>query len=255
MLNARASRLSIVARTSPCPGGPRSTAKLAACPSGPRMRFAAPACARHKHAPCAPSRSAATGRLWAALAFARSPADQPPPSHRAASTLRPAGSRLPATSWPARHPLSYRLACKIRGAEGADSDRRPPLRPARGLFSLVSPHAPGASGLAGVREGEGEGEGRRGKGEAPASGTKRDPLRSWSNNQFIIEAPTERATRSRSNQPSSSPQRPRARSRSCRLSTPSSRHDAKRTNATVSVVAASTATATEVAVASASRAT
>lgn len=74
--------------------------------------------------------------------------------------------------------LIHRLACRIRGAEGADSNRRPPLRPARGLFSLESRHAPGASGLAGVREGEGEGEGRRREGEAPTGGTKRDPLRS-----------------------------------------------------------------------------
>lgn len=96
------------------------------------------------------------------------------------------------------------------------------------------------------------GKGKDEEGKPRAAAPMRDPLRSGSNNQFIIEAPTAKVAEARSNEPSSSP-RPRARSR--RLSAPGSRHDAERASATVSVVAASAAATTEVAVASASRAT
>ncbi|XP_032191561.1 wiskott-Aldrich syndrome protein family member 2-like [Mustela erminea] len=110
------------------------------------MRSLAPACARHSHAPCAPSPSATAGPHRAAPAFARRSASGPPPGNRAAPALRLAGSRPP------RHILTRPpppfLPAGVQASRGGGSrlDRRPPPRPGPRSLPLVSPRAAGVSG-------------------------------------------------------------------------------------------------------------
>ncbi|XP_067586127.1 uncharacterized protein [Pseudorca crassidens] len=195
-----------------------------------------------------------------APAYARRPAAGPPPGHRAAPALRLASSRPP-RHIQTRPPTPF-LPAGVQASRGGESqlDRRPPLCP--GPLS-PPPRVLGLRGFRGKQESvraRGKGKDAEEKGKPRPAAPTRYPLRSGSNNQFIIKAPTARSAKARSNESSSSP-RPRARPRSRRLSAPGSRHDAEKASATVSVVgasaaaAAAAAAATEVAVASASRAT
>ncbi|XP_073658048.1 uncharacterized protein [Tursiops truncatus] len=190
-----------------------------------------------------------------APAYARRPAAGPPPGHRAAPALRLASSR-PLRHIQTRPPTPF-LPAGVQASRGGESqlDRRPPLCPGP---RSPPPRVLGLRGFRGKQESvraRGKGKDAEEKGKPRPAAPTRYPLRSGSNNQFIIKAPTARSAKARSNESSSSP-RPRARPRSRRLSAPGSRHDAERASATVSVVGASAAAAaTEVPVASASRAT
>ncbi|XP_037587930.1 basic proline-rich protein-like [Cebus imitator] len=172
-----------------------------------------PACARRSHAPCARGPYTATGPHRAARpspsrwAAARAPRRARPPPGRLTSS--PSPLFLPAGLAGRREPT------RVDGLPRAQGLRRRVLglRASRGKQESV--------------RGRGKGKDAEGKGKPRPAAPTRDPLRSGSNNQFIIEAPRARAARPRSNE-SSPPPLSRARSRSRRLSAPGSRHDAER---------------------------
>ncbi|XP_023473699.1 uncharacterized protein [Equus caballus] len=170
-----------------CPRGPAVPTprrpglhRPAARPPSAGMRSAAPACARHSHAPRAPNpaATAAAGPRRAAPAFARRPAAGPPPGHRAAPALCPAGSR------PARHiltrppPLFLPADVQASRGGGSHSDRRPPPRP--GPRSPPPSESSGSGRLGHQRRGQPEPEvksrrRRRRHARAPAPAAYRLP--------------------------------------------------------------------------------
>nr|XP_054108367.1 translation initiation factor IF-2-like [Callithrix jacchus] len=200
----------LAARSAPSSRGPGRAARPArGCALRPL------ACARRSHAPCAPGPYTATGPhravrpspgRWAA---ARAPRRaRPPPGHLLSSPPPPF---LPAGLAGRRKPT------RVDGLPRAQDLRRRVLglRASWGKQESV--------------RGRGKGKDAEGKGKPLPAAPTRNPLRSGSNNQFIIEAPRASAARTRSNE-SSPPPPPssRARSRSRRLSAPGSRHDAER---------------------------